>query len=143
MKNKYKKGKMVWYDYEIWTIIDVFKEENEIKYNLLYTDSRHGEIKLGILEEELELSSTKLNMKDVETMMEYIYKETEEEKEYNELKSELECYIQNSIGKFEDTLRNMIKKYDVKKIYDLKFKIQLIPLIEMESEKEGNNGKQI
>ena len=59
--------------------------------------------------------------------------------EYNELKSELECYIQNSIGKFEDTLRNMIKKYDVKKIYDLRFKIQLIPLIEMESEEEDNN----
>jgi len=68
----------------------------------------------------------------------YIYEETEATKEYNESKSELECYIQNSIGKFEDTLRNMIKKYDVKKVYDLKFKIQLIPLIEMESEKEGN-----
>ena len=54
-------------------------------------------------------------------------------------KVELECDIQNSIGKFEDTLRNMIKKYDVKKIYDLKYKIQLIPLIEIESEEEGNN----
>ena len=54
-------------------------------------------------------------------------------------KVELECYIQNSINQFEDTLRNTIKKHDVKKIYDLKFKIQLIPLIEIESEEEGNN----
>ena len=130
MKNKFNISEMVWYDYEIWTIIDVYEEENEIKYNLLYTDLRQQGMKLGILEEELELSSTKLNMKDVET---------EASKEYNESKSELECYIQNSIGKFEDTLRNMIKKYDVKKIYDLKFKIQLIPLIEMESEEEDNN----
>ena len=62
MENKYQIGKIVWYDYDIWTITDVYEEENEIKYNLIY-DLRQQE-KTGILEEELEL------VQNVEKMIE-------------------------------------------------------------------------
>jgi hypothetical protein len=45
----------------------------------------------------------------------------------------LEDTIQQYIEKFEDTLRDMIKKNDIKKIYKLEFKIKLIPILEMSS----------
>jgi len=126
MKNKFNIGdKVIIESLSDWYIFEVIK-----KFDLKYcvTDNK-GQI-FFVAEDKMKFIS--------DIMLEKI-PNIDNKVEYNESKSELECYIQNSIGKFEDTLRNMIKKYDVKKIYDLKFKIQLIPLIEMESEEEDNN----
>jgi len=122
MENKYFIDDRVLYKENVYEITDVslidrYCGKGFSNPDLRFFNVEEDDLELYEFEVSQENKSVKMNVRE---------------------KVELECYIQNSINQFEDTLRNTIKKYDVRKIYDLRFKIQLIPLIEIESEEEGN-----
>jgi hypothetical protein len=64
-----------------------------------------------------------------------------DEKSIYKPETELEDKIQQVADQFEDTLRDMVKKHNVKSIYDVQFKIKLIPLIELDSYNKEERGK--
>jgi hypothetical protein len=55
------------------------------------------------------------------------------ETEFYKPETELEDKIQQSIEQFEDTLRDSVKNNNIKAIYDVRFKIEILPLIKIDS----------
>jgi predicted component of type VI protein secretion system len=55
------------------------------------------------------------------------------EKPFYKPETELEDKIQQTIEQFEDTLRDSVKNNNIKAIYDVRFKIEILPLIKIDS----------
>jgi hypothetical protein len=56
------------------------------------------------------------------------------DKPFYKPETELEDKIQQTIEQFEDTLRGSVKNNNIKAIYDVRFKIEILPLIRIDSE---------
>jgi hypothetical protein len=62
------------------------------------------------------------------------------EKQFYNPETELEDKIQQSIEQFEDTLRDSVKNNNIKAIYDVRFKIEILPLIKIDNYDKQERG---